>query len=373
MSEASDAADSDKLGEAAESGRSETVDLASLDPTDYRTRSGAFGDSALPHRYASEGITFQLTECTTDQGEEVPFEPTTDELSAVGKEWNSINITGTIKVTDWGFDYVFPTGEKGDLEADWEGRLGLVCWCRDTIWREGSETLSVDSPGTYGEFTVTIERDQVRKSVHFRPALVRGPSDEGAGGDPDDEFATFPGQRLADGELWTLRTDLEQSTSNLLHPETKNFSDDDDLPEEDHLVFVDLDRDPPGVYLNGDHERIIAALDDDSNQGWDASTREVVYDTIEAEVWPQFILEAASDINEEGGPETPWKQKVIEKFREDIYGAETTYEEAIDLLRQDVSTPERLPRLMQDIDGAVQTRNDPPSHLDSLFTLIDNR
>lgn len=352
--------------DAEEADAEESIDLEALNPADYRTRTGSLSSSALPHKHVPDGLEWEINSCVTDTGEEPPREPSTNTISLVDRDWDSVTITATVDLPDWCYDLVFPTGSETGA-GELVGRMGLVYWCRSTILRDSSDTQLVDSPGSY-EFELTIPKDRTRQTLKIEPALVSVDVPEGA-----SEYASESGHRLAEGEAWTLKTDLRESTRNLLQPETKSFSDDPDLPGEDHLLFVDFDRNPPGLYLNGDHERVIAALDTDAYQGWDASVRDVAYDTIEAELWPQMILEAASDITEDEGPEEPWKQGVIEKFKEAIYGEDTSYEEAVDLLREDVNTPNRLPRLMQDIDDAIQTRNDAPSHLSNLLNLVDNR
>lgn len=337
------------------------LDLASLDPSAYRSRSGTLDASALPHNYVEEGLEWEIESCETESGEEPPVEPSTNEISLVGKDWDSVTLSVSVELPEWCYDVVFP--ESGELTA----RMGVVYWCRQTILRDRSETVKISEPGIE-EFEIEIPRDKVRRSVKVQPALVCVEA-------PDDieDFATEPGHRMSEGEVWTLKTDLEQTTRNLLQPETKKFSDDSKFPGEDHLLFVDFDGDRPTLYLNGDHDRIIAALDTDNYQGWDAAVRDVAYDTIEAEFWPQMLLEAASDITEEGGPEESWKRGVIEKFREPIYGDGTSYEEAIDLLREDLDSPSRLARLIHDLDSAIQSRNDTPSHLNKLLNLVDNR
>lgn len=342
------------------------VELATLDPSSYRSRSGSFTGSALTHAHTGEGLEWEILECVTDREEEVPREPTTNELSLVGMDWDEVTIRASVTLTDWAYDLVFPD-EAPDGNS--KGRLGVIYWCRQTILRESSDTVSVGSP-VEREFDVTISREDVAQSVKIQPALVYEGSDTASS---VGDYATFPGHRMAEGEVWTLKTDHPRSTRNLLHPETKKFSEDDELPSEDHITFVEFDRDPPVIYLNEDNERVIRALDSDSNRGWDAAVREVAYDAIEAELWPQLVLEAASDITEDEGPETPWKQGVLEKFREPLYGEDVAYEEALDLYRQDVTDPARLPRFVHDIDEATQTRNAPLDNLEKLLTLIDNR
>lgn len=342
-------------------GERDQLDLESLDASNYRSRSGTLDASALPHKHAPEGLEWDIESCETDHGEEPPQEPSTNEISLIDEEWDSVTLTVSVELPQWTYEFVFP--EQGELVA----RMGVVYWCRQTILREQSNMRLISEPSTE-EFEITIPRDRIHQSVKLQPALVciKSPDDSG-------NFATQPGHRMAEGELWTLKTDLQQTTRNLLQPETKKFSEDSDLPGEDHLIFVDFDRNPPALYLNGDHNRVIAALDSDSYQGWESAVSDVAYDTIEAEFWPQMLLEAASDITEDGGPEESWKQGVIEKFREPIYGEDTSYEEAIDMLREDLNSPSRLARLMQDIDDAIQTRNDSPSHLNKLLKLVDNR
>lgn len=351
------------------------IDWTDFDPANYRYRSGSFGDAALPHKHIPDGLEWDIKECVIDTGEDVPTEPTTNEMTVIGMEWEAVTLSATVTIPEWAFDIVFPEEDGSTEETTWSGRLGIIYWCRETILRDSTEVVSIDSPGSH-ELEVTINRDDVYQSVKFQPALVRGRAEDEAPETesvPASDYATYAGHRVAEGDVWTLKTDHPKSTTNLFTPETKRFSEDDDLPGEDHLVFLDLDYDPPRLYLNDDHERVIAALDSDSNGGWEPAVREVAYDTIEAQIWPQLIMEAASDITADEGPETEWKKGVIEKFAEHIYGDGTSYEEAVQMLHEDVTTPERLPRLMQDIDDAIQTRNDAPSHLDKLLTLIDNR
>lgn len=341
------------------------VDLATFDPSEYRSRSGSFNSSALGHRYSSEKLEWDVVQCVTGADEDAKVEESTNTLSLIGMDWETVTVTAEVAVPEWLYGIVTPG--PGERDEEWSERLGLACWCRQTILRDRSPTVEVDQPDTY-ELTLEVAREDVHQSLQLCPKLVRAGYTE-----RDTEYASAAGQRLAEWETWSLKTDLERTTNNLLHPETKSFEDDDDLPGSDHLVFVDLDRNPPGIYINGDHERIVAALDSNSNQGWDAAVRDVAYDTIEAEVWPQMILEAVGEVTEEGGPETAWKQGVIEKFRERLYGEGTSYEDAVDNLYEDVSSPERLGRLMHDIDDAVQTRNNAPSHLHTLLRLVDNR
>lgn len=339
--------------------------LETFDPSEYRSRSGSFRSSALGHRYSPEKIEWDVIKCVTEAGEDANIEQSTNTLSLIGIDWETVTITAEITVPEWLYDYVTPNPAKRDDE--WSERLGLVYWCRQTILRDSSLSVEVAEPGTY-ELEVEIKRQDVYQSLQLCPKLIRtGYSNV------DTEYASAAGQRLSEWETWSLKTDLKRTVNNLLHPETKSFEDDEDLPGPDHLVFVDFDRNPPGIYINGDHDRIVDALDSDSNRGWDAAVRDVAYDTIEAEVWPQMILEAAGEISEDGGPETSWKQGVIEKFRERLYGEGTSYEEAVNNLYEDVNSPERLGRLMRDIDHVIQTRNDAPSHLNTLLKLVDNR
>jgi hypothetical protein len=343
------------------------LDLESLDPADFRSRSGSFSSSALPHPHLPEGLEWEIRTCVTDGGEDVPIEPTTNTLSAIGQDWETITLTATVTFPEWAYDFVTPEDGATDADPPWTGRLGLVYWCPETIFRESSEPVTIEEPGSH-QIDIEIDREEIWMSATVCPALVLVESNVSR-----EAFAHQPGHRIAEGESWRIKTDLERSTRNLLHPETKKFSEDDDLPGDDHLVFLDFDRDPPGLYLNDDHERIISALDSDSNRGWDAAVRDAAYDTIEAEIWPQLLLEAASDITGGEEPETPWKQGVIEKFREEIYGEDVSYEEALQLLEEDVASPQRLPRLMHDLDDAIQRRNDAPSHLNKLLSLVDNR
>lgn len=340
-------------------GDEEAINLAMFDESGYQRRTGSFSASALPHAYVGEGLEWIITRCVTDEGRDVDFDPDTTDIGLLTDDWNHVTLDMEVTVPNWAFEIVDPDDPKQEL------RLGIVYWCRRTILRDSSDTQTIDGPGTY-DFSLTINRDQVRSRIKLHPSLVRA-DDTGT----DSQYAIHPGHRMLEGREWTLRIDRDRPTRNLLQPEEKEFSSDDNLPNEDHLIYIDFDHSPPKIYLNKDHQRLLIALDSDANQGWDASVRDVAYALIEAEIWPQLILEAAAGITADEGPEEIWRQGVIEEFRERIYGDGTSYEEAIDRLREDTNDPQRMARLMHDIDDGLQSKFDSPSSFDKLLSLID--
>ncbi|SFR53397.1 hypothetical protein SAMN04487947_2027 [Halogeometricum rufum] len=338
------------------------ADLSSFDFSGLETRSGNLRASKLPHAHDPEGLQWELVGNETSEGESLALD-VESRGRLVGRNWDELELNFEVTVTDDLYDTVVPSDEDGSHAI-----LGIVYFCRSTILRDVSETVTVDGADTY-ELSVTLQKEDLRDSVVLNPALARSDSTG-----TDENYATNEGHRMAEGDLWTIELDHVGSLGSLLQPREKKFSEDDDFPDEDHLVFVDFERNPPRIFVNSDHERIVACLNSDSNQGWEASAREVLYNHIESQIWPQLILEAAAGISDDGDvPEEEWKRAVIEKFREPLYGEEIDYEDAVTNLREDTSSPERVRRLIQDIDDAVQTKTNPPSDAMSLLNLIDRR
>jgi len=86
-----------------------------------------------------------------------------------------------------------------------------------------------------------------------------------------------------------------------------------------------------------------------------------------------MILHAASDITDDNGPDEPWKQGIIATFANRIYDGDTTYDEAVDRLREDTDDPQRVARLVHDVDDAVQSKFNSPTDFRKLLGLVDNR
>lgn len=343
------------------SGDSE-ADLSTFNFSGRETRSGNLRTSKLPHAHDPEGLQWELVRNETSEGESLDLD-VESRGRLVGRNWDELELDFEVTITEDLYDAVVPSKGGGS-----HAFLGIVYFCRSTILRDVGETMTVDGADTY-ELSVTLQKAELRDTVVLKPALARSDS-EGI----DENYATYEGHRIAERDLWTIEIDHAGSLGSLLQPREKEFSKDDDFPGEDHLLFVDFERDPPQIFVNSDHERIVTCLNSDSNKGWEASAREVLYNHIESQIWPQLILEAAAGISDDvDGPEEEWKRAVIEKFREPLYGEETEYHDALVNLREDTSSPERVRRLVQDIDDVVQTKTNPPSDAMSLLNLIDRR
>jgi hypothetical protein len=338
------------------------ADLSDFDFSGRETRSGNLRTSKLPHAHNPEGLRWELVRNETSEGESLDLD-VESRGRLVGRNWDELVMDFEVTITEDLYDDVVPPNGDSSRTV-----LGIVYFCRSTILRDVGETVMLDGAGTY-ELSVTLQKAKLRDTVVLKPALARSDS-KGT----DENYATNEGHRIAEGDLWTIEIDHAGSLGSLLQPREKEFSTDDDFPGEDHILFVDFERNPPQIFINSDHERIVACLNSDSNQGWEAAAREVLYNHIESQLWPQMILEAAAGISEdEDGPEEEWKRAVIEKFRVPLYGEETDYSDALVNLREDTSSPERMRRLIQDIDDVVQTKTNPPSDAMSLLNLIDRR
>jgi len=338
---------------------------------EFEIRQSTFGDSALPHAHEPNGLEWTIETCRLDTGREVPVERTagSQRVSLLSRRgWETATLEGTVTLLSAVYDGVVANPADGDRpEAD----IAMVVHCREAIHRESQEAASAVAPGTY-DFTVEIDRDEVYGTVKLTPSLVLA---EPAATDGDK--ATDRGARLADGPSATVKVDLTRQPRNLLHPKRRRFSKNDPLPPEEHLVHLEVEGDDaPQLYLNDDHEEVVDVLDTDVHTGYDARIRDLGYDILESQLWPQFVALAAAGVDPTTGEtQEDWHADVIRQLQGPVYDEDRSVAEVAMELHDDIQDPESNARLQREVEDFVQsdTEVDAPGDLEALLTLVRNR
>jgi len=350
-----------------------TPGIPDSDPSaeEFEIRQSTFGDSALPHAHEPNGLEWTIETCRLDTGREVPVERTagSQRVSLLSRRgWETATLEGTVTLPAAVYDGVVADPAGGDRpDAD----IVMVVHCREAIHRESQEAASAVAPGTY-DLTVEINRDEVYGTVTLIPSFVLA---EPAAA--DDDKATDRGARLADGPSATVTADLTRQRRNLLHPKRRRFSEDDTLPPEDHLVHLEVEGDEaPQLYLNDDHEEVVDVLDTDVYTGYDARIRDLGYDILESQLWPQFVALAAAGVNPTTGEtQEDWHADVIRQLQGSVYDEDRSVAEVAMELHDDIQDPESNARLQREVEDFVQsdTEVDAPGDLEALLTLVRNR
>jgi hypothetical protein len=306
-----------------------------------------FRKQALPYPYRDDGLVFDVDAFSLDGGKprEVPVSRANRRWSVPDEEWESCRLYVTLELPGDVVDSVFPKPER-DAPP---GSLYVALRCRETIYRDRHpvEMETVESR-TY-EFSLHLEREQLRGEVELQPFLVRSTSGT------DEEYATTPSARLASSRPWTVLVDggdnAEGETG--LEVRVESFSNTPQLPD-DGLYDLDLgDPSDPLVVVNGDHRRIAGVLQSDGSVGAEARMRDVLFDQIQYGVWSQLILHAGVAVDSTGRPQHKWQRTVLRIFVRDLYGIEDTTEASL-RLRNDLRDPTTVPEVMQRIDRLLQ-------------------
>jgi hypothetical protein len=300
------------------------------------------------------GLEWSLNSCVLDDGHEATIEPHGSgfHVSLLGeRDWETVTLSGTISVPEDVYQDVVPDGERADCDEPQTG-LYVTLDCRDAVYRGSRVVAAPAGPGEH-DFEIELDRDQLYGTLSLYPSLARCDGYDGDGG----RCATETGKRLAEATPGTIAFDLTSATYGLFHPVKRKFSEDSELPPEEHIVHLVLEgKDAPQLFLNADHERLVTALDIRGTRGGEAKVKEVAFDLIETQLWPQLITATARDIQSGGEPSEDWQWDVLRQIAEPLFGPDTSQTEAGRRLRDAVDSPDGVATLEKDIDAFVQSR-----------------
>lgn len=331
-------------------------------PDGANVREGRLQRRALPHRYREGALDVTIDDVRLD----ADTDPKVDDggrghrISVVDRlKWETMEIEGTVFLSDVDYEYLVPAGAR---EGTPPTELHVQVDCGDVILREAREVTDEAGPGVH-PFVVTLERDRLYGTVTLRPTLILGDDISSTTG----RYASRGGHRIADAAPITVEIDPTEPPGFLV-PRRRRFSRDPDLPPESHLVHLELyGDDAPKILLNDDYPEVVDVLDTHVHQGRDARFRDVVYDYLEAQLWPQFIYATAADVGADGEPIYDWQWDVLREVAEPLFGTGTSPTEAGHRLRETLDNPDEIPRLQMKIEDFVQGRVDAPDNAESLL------
>jgi hypothetical protein len=356
-------------------GREDTIDPAASDDDDDEiaaeesesrtTLRGTARRRRLPHNYVQRGLEWVVDSCVVDGEDEVLVEDVGGEyhVSLLAKrDWSEAVLTGSVKVPADVYRTVVPEAERETVEAP-PTRLDVTVDSTDAVLRDAQLVESEAGPGEY-DFEVRLDVDRVYGEVSLTPVLCRRtdcPVDSGP-------CASATGERVAEAPSATVEIDLTDELHGVFHPERRAFSEEEEFPPEDHLVHLVLEGDDaPQLFLNADHEELIQVLDVRADWGKEASLRDATFDLIEAELWPQLVVETVTSVDSTGEPEDDWQWDVLRQVGESPYGPDGDPEEVGQRLRETLDAPDELATLQRQIEDFVQSRVAAPDHFADLY------
>jgi len=317
---------------------------------------------ALPYVYALAGLDFAATGYTVDGGEIGTIDDEDDQkLSLVNLPgWETVTIQGTIDVSESTIERVFPDSEHDEPP----GKLIVTADCMNTHNRFGYEVVDAPVEAQEYEWEIDIDRDDVRERVVLNAYLVR--TAEGSHG--SSRYASYRGQRLADGMPWRVQIDEPDDwLGEHIVVRFKSFSDNATPAPEDNLYYLDrTNPKKPRVWVNSDHDPIEGALSSGGYTGFRPRMREVISDTVAHQIWVELLMWTASDATEDGDVEYDWQEATLTEIGSQIYDEDDPITIA-QKLHQALEDPENVPSLMNDINEALQQYIDPQESLNDLI------
>jgi hypothetical protein len=325
------------------------------------TRTERTRTEALPYVYARAGLDSVATGYTVDNGDIGTIDDESDrQLSLVNLPgWDTVTVQGKIDVFDDVIERVFPEPERDDPP----GKLIVTADCMNTHNRFGYEVVDAPIEAKEYEWEIDINREDVRERVVLNAYLVR----TAEGSHSSSRYASYRGQRLADGVPWRVQIDEPDDwLGEHMVVRFKSFKDSATPAPEDNLYYLDrTDPEKPRVWVNSEHDPIESALSSGGYTGFRPRMREVISDTIAHQVWVELLMWTASDATEDGDVEYDWQEAVLAEVGTQIYDKDDPGVIA-QKLHEAVSDPENVPQLMDDMNEALQQYIDPQNSLNDI-------
>lgn len=326
------------------------------------TRTERTRTEALPYVYAPSGLEFAVTGYTVDDGDIGTVDEDNDrELSLENLPgWETTTIQGMIEISESTIGRVFPEDELDEAP----GKLILTADCLNTHNRLGYQVVDAPIEPNEYEWEIDIDRDDVRKRVDLNAYLVR--TDDGSHG--SNRYASYHGQRLADGLPWRLRIDEPDDwLGGHMVVRFKGFADSATPVPDDNLYYLDrTNPEQPRVWVNSDHKPIESTLASGGYTGFRPRMREVISSQIAHQVWVELLMWTASDASEDGDLEYDWQEAVLSEVGSKMYDEDDPVTIAQEL-HQAVREPENIPQLMDNINEALQDYINPHDSLNEMI------
>lgn len=320
----------------------------------------------LPFRYQEEGLAFDIQRFATDGSDPEPLSLNATQreidLTARGQgtdDWMTATLEASLTLPPDVIEAVLPSDERDAPPA----KLYVACRCHETIYRDRIDVASAPvEPGEYS-VTITLNREQFKGKIEFRPYLVRTRNR-----DDVTTYASTKNVRLADDLPYRFIVDHpEDDEPPSIDGEAVSFSQTAHLPDGDRLYHLDFRNEArPKLWLNADYPRVTNVLESRGSIGAEPRMRDVVLDQISYGIWTQLVVRAVTAIDQDGNVRHDWQETVLKTFARGL--TERSNLEAAKLdLRSRVRDPESLGEFVSDVDAEIQEYVDPRTQLINLM------
>ncbi len=318
----------------------------------------------LPYAYERFGIELELLGCELDgrAGPDPQREPRV--LALDGEPWRRARVHYRVSVPERTLKAVLPPSDRAARPA----ALLLTVRCAATRLRRGLRIALAPRDGLALDGALMIERDECEGQLELVPFLVR----ETAGGHAPG-YSRRPGERLASARPWLLRVQTAQNVSGkFLDVRYRSFKEDALLAAfQDNVYRLECDQDAPVLWINADHDKVSAVLDERGTTGKKARLRDVFYDLVAQGVWSQLFVRAASDLDAsepEGEAQAEstygWQDGVLREVLPFMFPGSPGHAERVrELLRL---RTDDLALLFERLDAALQAKSQLAAHMSSL-------
>jgi hypothetical protein len=252
---------------------------------------------------------------------------------------------------------VLPAGEHPLAQAE----VVLAVRCAPTRLRRTHHVLRAPLHDTLSNGVLELGAGECSGAVDIVPYLVRASTVAATPG-----YAHQRGARLAGARPWQVRVQpVPASAGRFLDVRYRSFEQDRGFAAVAHNVYrLDCDQDAPVLWINADHAKIAAVLDDRGSTGRKARLREVFYDLIAHGVWVQLFMRAASEVRELEDTTYAWQDGVLRQILPVVFATLRTHAERVSALRRLLA--DDLGLLLDRVDAALQARAELSTHMSSL-------
>lgn len=311
----------------------------------------------LPYAYERFGLELELLGCELDAAPGPAPEREQRVIALDGEPWRRARLRYRVGIPERTLRAVLPESEHGAPPAE----LVLVVRCAQTRLRRSVRAMSPPIVEAQAEGILDLRQDDCGGEIEITPFLLRGRA-----GTPVDGYAFRRGARLASARPWLLRIEPARAPSGrFLDVRYRSFGQDAWLAAfQRNLYRLECDQDAPVLWINADHDKIAAVLDERGTVGRKARLRDVFYDLIAHGVWTQLFVRAALDARPGREPSYGWQDAVLRLLLPLMFETHRTHEQRVHalgrLLADDVSL------LLERLDAALQVKAELGAHMTAL-------
>jgi hypothetical protein len=312
----------------------------------------------LPYAYERFGLELDLLGCELDGADGPQPDREQRVLALDGEPFRRARLRYRVVVPEETLRAALPPSEHGAPPA----AVVLVVRCAQTRLRRSVRAMSPPIVALQAECVVDLRREECGSELEIAPFLVRARELS----PPEPGYASPREARLAGARPWQVRIQPARAPAGrFLDVRYRSFRQDAWLAAYQHNVYrLECDQDAPVLWINADHDKIAAVLDDRASVGRKARLREVFYDLIAHGVWTQLFMRAVADVRAGEEATYAWQEPVLRQLLPLMFASGRTYPERMRALQQLLDDDVGL--LFERLDGALQMKSELGVHMGKL-------